>query len=113
MRVNPPPGAVRVWWARTAPPGAGTPETSAVRSTTVVTPAGEADLRTMRGTIAYMAPEVIRGEAVDLRADLYSLGAVLYQALCGAPPFVGLASPMDVLRAHVRDVPAPLAARVW
>ncbi len=72
--------------------------------------AGEADLRTMRGTIAYMAPEVIRGEAVGPTADLYSLGAVWYHALTGAPPFAGLA-PMEVLRAHTRDAPAPLAER--
>lgn len=72
--------------------------------------AGDADLRTMRGTIAYMAPEVIRGEAVGPTADLYSLGAVWYHALTGAPPFAGLA-PMEVLRAHTRDAPAPLSER--
>lgn len=72
--------------------------------------AGEADLKTMRGTIAYMAPEVIRGEAVGPTSDLYSLGAVWYHALAGAPPFAGL-TPMEVLRAHTRDAPAPLAER--
>jgi eukaryotic-like serine/threonine-protein kinase len=68
------------------------------------------DDRTMRGTIAYMPPEVIKGEPVDARADLYSLGAVLYHALAGAPPFAGLPA-MEMLRAHTREAPPPLAGK--
>ncbi len=42
----------------------------------------------MRGTIGYAAPEVVRGELGDPRSDLYSLGAVFYNAVTGRPPFV-------------------------
>lgn len=39
------------------------------------------------GTPFYMAPEQIRGESLDPRSDLYALGAVMYKAVCGVPPF--------------------------
>jgi uncharacterized RDD family membrane protein YckC len=61
------------------------------------------------GTPAYLAPEQARGEPVDFRADMYSLGVTLYEALTGQPPFTGGAA-SELLRQHVEQ--APIAPRV-
>ena len=60
------------------------------------------------GTLAYMAPEQIRGEAVDARADLYALGCILYELVAGRPPFVASTAD-DFVRAHLGETPAPLS----
>ena len=43
----------------------------------------------MVGTAKYVAPEQVEGKAVDARTDIYSLGVVLYEMLCGRPPYEG------------------------
>ena len=61
------------------------------------------------GTPAYIAPEQARGENVDLRADMYALGATLYEALTGQPPFTA-PSVSALLLQHLST--PPIAPRV-
>ncbi|MEM9192708.1 MAG: protein kinase, partial [Myxococcota bacterium] len=63
------------------------------------------------GTPYYMAPEHIRGDDVDPRADIYSVGAMMYKALVGVPPFWA-SSPMGVLTKHLTDEVIPPSTRV-
>ena len=62
----------------------------------------------MVGTLAYLAPEATgrTGRAVDARADLYALGAVLYELATGTPPF-GAGDPLRLARDVLARVPAP------
>jgi serine/threonine-protein kinase len=62
------------------------------------------------GTAQYLSPEQARGESVDARSDVYSLGCVLYELLTGEPPFVG-DSPVAVAYQHVREDPVPPSRR--
>jgi eukaryotic-like serine/threonine-protein kinase len=58
------------------------------------------------GTAQYLSPEQARGEAVDARSDVYATGCVIYELLCGHPPFVG-DNPVSVAYQHVREDPRP------
>jgi len=56
------------------------------------------------GTVAYVAPEIALGKGADIRSDLYSFGAVLYEMVTGKPPFTGEDS-VKVIFSHIHDYP--------
>ena len=60
------------------------------------------------GTLAYLAPERVRGFSGDARADLFALGAILYEAISGRPAFPGR-SQAEVMHAVLEEEPIPLA----
>src|SRR5262249_1701868 len=55
---------------------------------------------TVIGTPEYMSPEQCRGRSLDPRSDIYSLGTILYEMLCGTPPFTG-DTPLEVAAKHL------------
>ena len=62
------------------------------------------------GTPAYLAPEQIEGGPVDGRADVYSLGCLLYECLTGEPPFIG-PSRLALVWAHLEEEPPRISTR--
>ncbi len=60
------------------------------------------------GTPFYVSPEKVKGEACDVRSDIYSFGATLYHALTGKPPF-NAPSAQDVAKARFTTTPKPMA----
>jgi serine/threonine protein kinase len=61
----------------------------------------------VQGTHSYMAPEQIRGQTVDARADVYSFGCMLHEFFSGKPPF-SASSPNELLQRHISSKPQPL-----
>jgi eukaryotic-like serine/threonine-protein kinase len=62
------------------------------------------------GTAQYLSPEQARGQNVGPQSDIYSMGVVLYEMLCGELPFTG-DSAVDIAMKQVSDVPPPLHTR--
>src|SRR5262245_646592 len=60
------------------------------------------------GTPRYMSPEQTRGEKLDARTDIFSLGVMLYEMVAGRAPFAGT-TPSEVIASILRDTPPPLA----
>lgn len=78
---------------------------------TMATPPGQTtQVGVLLGTMRYMAPEQARGDDVDVRADVFALGTLLYEMATGEPAFAG-DSALDVLVALLDRAPAPLHER--
>jgi eukaryotic-like serine/threonine-protein kinase len=66
--------------------------------------------KNVAGTLSYMSPEQIRGQSLDARSDVYSMGCVMHELVTGKPPYTGV-SPNDLLNKHLSaPIPSPLVA---
>ena len=60
------------------------------------------------GSPPYMAPEQCEGTKLDVRADIYSLGCVMYETLCGHAPFTGK-NAIQIILKHIKETPVPVS----
>ena len=65
------------------------------------------DAGSVVGTVPYMSPEQVKGQAVDSRTDIFSLGVVLYEMTTGRRPFAG-ATQAETISSILRDTPRPV-----
>ncbi len=63
------------------------------------------------GTLTHIAPEVLHGQPVDARSDLWALGVMLYEMVCGVVPFTGT-TPFETANAILHDAPRRLPSKV-
>jgi len=63
------------------------------------------------GTVPYMSPELLRGHAADSRSDVWALGVILFEMLCGRRPFQGLTS-YEIAAAILTSRRGPLTGRI-
>ena len=84
-------------------PGAGTIDPAALTKKPVDTDPG-----VVMGTVSYMSPEQVRGQAVDSRTDIFSFGVVMYEMIAGRVPFEG-SSFGEVMSGILGTRPVPLA----
>jgi serine/threonine-protein kinase len=64
----------------------------------------------LKGKVHFMAPEYIRGEPLDGRSDLYSLGVVMFELCTGTKPFASIVQEVELLKTAARAAPPPVAA---
>ncbi len=83
------------------------PSTEAAGVDTATLTATATQPGTAIGTVAYMSPEQVRGQPVDARSDLFSLGVVLYEMLSGKRPFLR-DTPAEIMTAILREEPPDL-----
>jgi hypothetical protein len=85
------------------------PTPPSISLTEAPTAAPATDVGVIMGTVGYMSPEQVLGKPLDSRSDLFSLGVVLYEMLCGKRPFQKETAP-ETMAAILREEPAEFSA---